>query len=295
MLKNIFKKVHFGVSLVFPNFYILNYIISAPRFIRGNKRLPRPLSRKNATINDFIFDRMIRNNWTLLEQACVDKEYSKIIANSFARVKSAKTIATLKLKRETTKEDVKEWISPFIGLRFVLKPTHSSGKIIFLDKHINDGDLELFLDHSKKSFFKIARETQYAKLDKKLIIEENISEDDSIKDYKFFCVNGRAVYCQVDCDRFVDHKRAVCSIPDFEIMDVRYGHDIPNMVEKPENFSEMISIANSLSAPFLFVRIDLYSINGVVYFGEYTFSPCAGSDNISNEEWAISFYDELRS
>ena len=37
-----------------------------------------------------------------------------------------------------------------------------------------------------------------------------------------------------------------------------------------------IEIARELSADFKFVRVDLYDINGRVYFGELTFSPTNG-------------------
>ena len=46
--------------------------------------------------------------------------------------------------------------------------------------------------------------------------------------------------------------------------------------KKPENFSEMVKIAKELSKGLKFVRVDLYSINNNVYFGELTFTPNAG-------------------
>lgn len=47
-------------------------------------------------------------------------------------------------------------------------------------------------------------------------------------------------------------------------------------VEKPENLDVMISIAEELSKPHTFVRVDLYNVNGVIYFGELTFDPGSG-------------------
>ena len=38
----------------------------------------------------------------------------------------------------------------------------------------------------------------------------------------------------------------------------------------------MLEISKILSADFDFVRVDLYDINGKVYFGELTFSPASG-------------------
>ena len=41
----------------------------------------------------------------------------------------------------------------------------------------------------------------------------------------------------------------------------------------PKNLKKMVNIATVLSKPFPYVRIDLYEIEGVVYFGELTFTP----------------------
>ncbi|MDE7414899.1 MAG: hypothetical protein K2N44_01040 [Lachnospiraceae bacterium] len=38
----------------------------------------------------------------------------------------------------------------------------------------------------------------------------------------------------------------------------------------------MVEIAKILSEGIPFVRIDLYEIDGAVYFSEITFSPCTG-------------------
>lgn len=38
----------------------------------------------------------------------------------------------------------------------------------------------------------------------------------------------------------------------------------------------MIEIAKNLSKHIPFIRVDLYEINGCVYFSELTFSPCSG-------------------
>ena len=38
----------------------------------------------------------------------------------------------------------------------------------------------------------------------------------------------------------------------------------------------MLKIARTLSADFSFVRVDLYEVQGKIYFGELTFSPACG-------------------
>ena len=60
-------------------------------------------------------------------------------------------------------------------------------------------------------------------------------------------------------------------------------------IEKPEHLEQMINIAKKLSADFKFVRVDLYDINGKVYFGELTFSPTNGVFSHYTQE----FLDEM--
>lgn len=284
----------YRVSLITPNFYALNYAIAAAGFLNGNKRLPRNVSSNTATINDFIFDRMVRNRWNNLEKICVDKHYVKYIVDGVGGLKIPKTISVFKIDRHTTVSDILLWIEPFIGCHFVMKPTHSSGRVIFLDKPFDRRNIQEFLRFSKRSYFNMGRETQYYNMEKKIIIEENICIGGELNDYKFFCVRGKAIYLQVDVGRFIDHRRAVFSLPDFKKIDVMYGYDVPEKVEKPETLEKMIEIAETISRDIEFVRVDLYSVKGDIYFGEMTFSPCAGSDHISNESWAIDFLNKIK-
>ena len=57
------------------------------------------------------------------------------------------------------------------------------------------------------------------------------------------------------------------------------------MMEAPENLNEMIDIAEKLSAPFDYVRVDLYDFAGKVIFGEMTFIHEAGYGRFSPENW----------
>ena len=102
------------------------------------------------------------------------------------------------------------------------------------------------------------------------------------------------LYCQVDVDRFTGHRRAICSLPDFAILPIRYGYDVPAHVETPPNLGAMIDVARRLSTPFEFVRIDLYCDADRIYFGEFTLSPAAGRDRFSDERFAVQMLREVR-
>lgn len=77
---------------------------------------------------------------------------------------------------------------------------------------------------------------------------------------------------------------------DFNHLPFTNGH--PNAtreIKKPEGFEEMKQIASRLSEGIPHVRVDLYNINGHIYFGELTFSHWSGLTPFSPEEWDYKF------
>lgn len=107
---------------------------------------------------------------------------------------------------------------------------------------------------------------------------ERIPMKEGINDYKFFCYDGKAKYFKVDNDRFVGHRANYYS---FEGELLPFGEaacpPLPDHIEEmPENLQEMVSIAERISTGKPFLRVDLYNINGRIYFGETTFYPAGG-------------------
>jgi hypothetical protein len=77
---------------------------------------------------------------------------------------------------------------------------------------------------------------------------------------------------------------------DFNHIDVRNGH--PNAdrpIGKPESFEQMKSIAADLSQGIPQVIIDLYDIDGRIYFGEYTFYHWGGFVKFDPDEMDEKF------
>lgn len=95
-------------------------------------------------------------------------------------------------------------------------------------------------------------------------------------DYKFICSNGEPKYIQVDIDRYIEHNQKYFDI-EWNELNWSYGFKkYEGEIEKPENLDDMLMIARKLSSKFQFVRVDLYSVENKVYFGELTFTPGAG-------------------
>jgi hypothetical protein len=63
------------------------------------------------------------------------------------------------------------------------------------------------------------------------------------------------------------------------------------VIEKPETLNEMIAIARALCQGFPFIRVDLYSVNGKILFGELTFYPDSGTNPFSPDNYNYFFGD----
>lgn len=115
---------------------------------------------------------------------------------------------------------------------------------------------------------------------KPMIFAEQYLEDEygELRDYKFFCFEGKPLYFKVDYNRF-SHHNATYFNDKMEMLDVVESvcppsYDTPIML--PSNISEMFSIAEKVSKDFPFIRVDFYSVRGSLYLAEMTFNPAGG-------------------
>lgn len=168
---------------------------------------------------------------------------------------------------------------------FVLKTTNGGGGedvVLVRDKATCDLKEKVsFLDCKREKEINAGREWAYTGISKPRIIAEELlvnreNPDAGVEDFKILCFNGQPYYIIVDKDRYIDHKRNFYTTS-WERVNVTTDHEqfeIP--YPKPLNFQEMLDVARKLSADFPFVRVDLYNIEGKIYFGELTFYPWAG-------------------
>lgn len=169
---------------------------------------------------------------------------------------------------------------------FVLKCNHGSGDILIVkDKsQINKTTvLEQFQKELCTPYGAIESGLHYLRIEPKLIAEELLVNDDTSKlysksliDYKIWCFNGKAAYIWVCCNR----DKHGCEVmtydlqwnahPEYSIWLEHYrkGQVIP----KPKNLEHMIDVAETLAGSFPVVSVDLYNLEGKVYFGEMTFT-----------------------
>jgi hypothetical protein len=163
--------------------------------------------------------------------------------------------------------------------KFVLKTTNGSHTNVFCnDKNTLDiAQVKSFFKDALKIWAgKIGREWAYYNVVPKIICEKYLDKDENndIVDYKFFCFNGEPSYLYVISDRYNQSGMSL-GIFDLSFNQLQYERrDITRLnksIKKPANFEEMISIAKILSKDFPHVRVDLYNIEGIIYFGELTF------------------------
>lgn len=186
---------------------------------------------------------------------------------------------------------------------FVIKTTSGSGGqnvIICKDKKKLDVEgtkekLRYWLKlNPKKSF---GREWAYEGTKNKIIVERFLDGNDDglsgVNDYKFFCYEGKVKYIVLDGDRYVEHKRNFYD-RDWNYIDA--GTDcgkLGDKIEKPKMLGEMIDVAEKLSEGFPYVRVDLYCVDGKIYFGELTFYPWSGYVQFTPDEFDFELGEDF--
>ena len=187
--------------------------------------------------------------------------------------------------------------------RFVLKCNHDSGGLVVCtDKSkLNHKEAKRKLEKSLKSnFFYIGREYQYRNIKPRIICEQFISDNGKVPmDYKIYCFNGKPDVILVRRDRFSNNShRASYLYFDQDWKFQPLNKEDENLVDvdilKPKNLDKMIEIARELSKDFFFARIDLYNIDGQIYFGEITLSPNSGFDPDIKYETDLMFGEKLK-
>ena len=190
--------------------------------------------------------------------------------------------------------DVIEFDFDTLPNSFILKANNGDGK--GTNKIVHDKsaltnkekeDLLQLMDEwlHKKNIGALIAEPHYKGMKPCVIAEELLPIEEgatTLTDYKIWCFNGKAYYIWVCNDRSKGGNSAHVMTydlewnahPEWSVFNSDYlrGEIIP----KPENLDEMITIAEKLTQGLPEVRCDLYNIKGKIYFGELTFTSQGG-------------------
>nr|WP_246405476.1 ATP-grasp fold amidoligase family protein [Modestobacter versicolor] len=168
--------------------------------------------------------------------------------------------------------------APDLPARWVLKPNHGSMRV-----HVGTGRPDAaelrrvtagWLD---EPLFRTRGEWVYSQARRLLLAEEFLGAGDPPADHKFLVFDGRVELVQVDTGRFGDHRRRLYT-PDWTPVDVVEAVPAGPVTPPPASLPRMLEVAATLGAAFDFVRVDLYDVDGEVWFSELTPYPGGGLD-----------------
>ena len=218
------------------------------------------------------------------------------------------------LVRDWVKKKIgEEYLIPLLGVwdsfdeidfdklpdQFVLKANHGSGwNIIVKDKATFDKE------DARKKFdvwmhtnfaFRAGLELHYMNIPPKIIAEKYIENAEGLKDFRFYCFNGKPLQVWVDIfSGTPEHLRSIFDM-NWNLLNMKCtwpeGGDL--LREKPKNFELMKKFAELLSKDFAFVRVDFFEVEGKLYMGEMTFTPMSGTGRFEPKSWDTILGDML--
>lgn len=173
--------------------------------------------------------------------------------------------------------------------QFVMKDTLAGGGIsVEIIKDKKTADIEALKEKCRKWTSTKAhvkgggREwPYYSGKNHRIIIEKFIQcGDGDLPDYKFFCFDGQCLYSYVKKDYAKSHDDGKLAFfdKDKKQLDAKmdYCLKLCDKVALPNEYDVMLNIAEKLSEEFPHARIDLYDVDGKIYFGEVTFYNASG-------------------
>lgn len=178
--------------------------------------------------------------------------------------------------------------------QFALKVNWSSGyNIIVRDKSQLDipdtiRQLKRWMQPDRNSYYQFFN-WGFKHMKPVVYAEEYIEQTDGqVYDYKFFMFDGEMKMMFIATDRYGANQLSHDFFDkDFNHLPFVYGnrcHANPRP-EKPKHYEKMLSLAEKLSKPFPFVRVDFYEVGDQIYLGEMTFYPGGGVLAFDPVEW----------
>jgi len=226
--------------------------------------------KKPITHNHHIVHKMIKDRNPLLVETS-DKVKVRDYIKKKLGVASAEKILIPVFFISKTGEDI-----PFNDLpeEFFMKANHFSGANKLVTRKNNSEEIKnLAKSWLHSSYRQTAHEWAYGKIDRRIICEKVLRtpEGKIPQDIKFYFWHGKLKMILFVENRFEDMQWFFCDENFKEIKGAQY-HLVKSLAKPniPANISEMKEIAATLASDFDFCRIDLYEVDGRIYFGEIT-------------------------
>lgn len=182
---------------------------------------------------------------------------------------------------------------------FVVKATHGCGFNIFVrERHEIEREkivaaLRRFLAIDWSTW---NQQWAYRDIPRRIIVEKMLSVRGEIPaDYKFFAFHGRVRLIQYDVGRHTERMTKNTFDEAWRPLAVEYfSPRSTERIESPPCLAEMIRISETLAADFDFVRVDLYLVEGRIYFSELTHYPNAGLSGFAPPDFDRALGDVWR-
>ena len=171
---------------------------------------------------------------------------------------------------------------------FVLKCTHDSGSIVLCPEKKNF-DKEKAISKLRKGLnrdmFYWGREWPYKGLRRRIIAEQFLRDESGtdLKDHKVLCFNGEPKLIELHQNRYTSNQSQDFYDTNWEKLPISQNgvslYQVTNKrIPKPDTLDEMIVLSRILSKGIPHIRVDWYSIDKKLYFGELTFFDGSGFD-----------------
>ncbi len=182
---------------------------------------------------------------------------------------------------------------------FVVKANHGSGTNILVDNESKISKKDIIINCNQwlnESYGYDKAEWLYQRIDPKILVEKLMKDNEGNipNDYKFYVFHGKCKYVHVDFDRFENHTRSFFDPNSWSLLPISLKFDSGKSVKKPKRLNEMVKIAEEIGEDFDFVRVDLYEIDGSVFFSEITHYPGSGMEKFIPAEYDKIFGSKWR-
>ena len=167
--------------------------------------------------------------------------------------------------------------------QFVMKCTHACAfNKIVLDKSKLDikTTKKQFNKWLKTNYGKKTLELHYSNIKPRIIIEKYIGELDALPvEYKIHVFNGvaKSMYVVTGRGKDIRYNNYYIDWTPFDGSQFNGWKKTDYELTPPKSWKEMVKIAEKLGGFCPFVRVDLYNVNGKIYFSEFTFTPAKGT------------------
>lgn len=195
-------------------------------------------------------------------------------------------------------DDPKEIDFNILPDQFVLKCNHNSGQGMCICKRKSELNIDKVIadiySGLAQDYYIVNREWPYKNVPRKVICEKYMVDEsgDGLRDYKVLCFNGKARLVEFHQGRFTDHQTQDFYTSDWRLTNISQSGFAEASEDRepapaPSTLQEMIQLSEILAKDLIHVRIDWYSVNGRLYFGEITFYDGSGFDKFDKMDYDL--------